>query len=566
MERHLAGALREHLPSLGGAGGRVGVKISGRLARSRSGQKLLWTACNLLCRLKGVVAEIEVCVQDRAAVAEPGLVRPGPWSGGLLESLAGALRARSRDCSVSAVHGDLDRGAAVAILLGRGTSTRSRPGIEVHASCDGWLADCWYGDNAPPGSQTGGSGGGEGRGSDGNPFGAVAAACIAVGEAFKHLGCLKYGAGWPWHSARFSMYDLRSHDARKGGAPANPPLPDQVDAGRLYVCGCGAVGHSFCQCLDMTPGIGADLLLVDRRHNAGRNDELIDGTNLARYVMCTNGDVGRPKAEALLEKMRGRDGTAVSHTDDGIESLACAGSGGPRLAGNAVSCVDNNAARHALQDLLPRRILGGSVYELRSQVSVYDLASATQCLKCNNPIADKAADAEARQVPWQAAPAGAARAGETTRPAPRPASRAATPGAVCGALGAGPRALLAVPAAADPSVNFVTMMSGAVLAAELVKSSCGSLAPALDCNPHTDLFYSFWNGHSRLTETRPRPDCWCSAASGAPLARHRHGQGRGGSATGADRGGERARLRPAQRLTRGGAVAPGAGAAGGRRR
>lgn len=473
-ERHLLGPAGARLRLLGRRRSRVAVKIGGAFARSREGQKMLWATCNLLCRLRGVVGEIEVCAPGGTAVAEPGMLGRGRWSGSLLDSLRGALDARARDCAVSTVKDDLGGGADIAVLLGPGTRTEPGPPVEIHAACNGWLADCWYGADAPQAPR-----GGDG----GNPFGAMGAACIAAGEAFKHAGGLEHGGGWPRRSMWFSMYDLRLHDGR-GAAPANPALPGRVDIGSLAVFGCGAVGHAFCQCIGMIPGVRADLLLVDRSLDAGRGDEMIDDTNLARYVMCTNRDVGRAKAGALAAAMRGRSGVAVSHTDGGIGGLGGRGEG--RLE-SAVSCVDNNPARHEIQDLRPRRTYGGSVFEMQSQVSVYDAGRGTQCLKCDNPIGGTGGAAAA--VGPHAAPGGA------------------RPGGGCGDLRRASRRRVPRLAGADFSVNFATALSGAVSAAEIAKRACSSLAPALDCSPNTDMFYSFWNGTPRLTTTRPRAEC-----------------------------------------------------------
>ena len=78
MERHLRGEPARRLPLLGQSPKRIGIKISGRFAASRSGQALLWALCNLACRLKGVVSDVEVCVPAGAAVAAPDMIRPGP--------------------------------------------------------------------------------------------------------------------------------------------------------------------------------------------------------------------------------------------------------------------------------------------------------------------------------------------------------------------------------------------------------------------------------------------------------------------------------------------------------
>jgi len=38
-----------------------------------------------------------------------------------------------------------------------------------------------------------------------------------------------------------------------------------------------------------------------------------------------------------------------------------------------ISAVDRNSARHAIQDALPRLILGASTNEMRAQVNLYDV-------------------------------------------------------------------------------------------------------------------------------------------------------------------------------------------------
>lgn len=370
--------------------------------------------------------------------------------------------------------------------------------MKIHAACDGWLADCWYG-----GAEAEAEAPGKWAGDSGNPFGAVAAACIASGEVFKHAGGAGRSAERPRPSARFSMYDLRRHDAR-GAAPANPPLPDRIGIGSLAVFGCGAVGHAFCQCLDMIPGASVDLLLVDRSMDGGQRDEVIDGTNLARYVMCTNADLGRPKAEALASALHGHRGVAVSHTDGGI--CETAGSARPGHLENAVSCVDNNAARHEIQDLRPSRTYGGSVFEMQSQVSVYDAAAGTQCLKCNNPLGEEQGRGAAARRARGRAPPDALGAAQGPPP-PHTAPCRLAKGAGCGTLSSEPHSGIPRLVGADFSVNFATAFSGAVLAAEIVKRSCSSMAPALDCRPNTDMFYSFWSGRPHLTTTAPRAEC-----------------------------------------------------------
>jgi hypothetical protein len=54
-----------------------------------------------------------------------------------------------------------------------------------------------------------------------------------------------------------------------------------------------------------------------------------------------------------------------------------------------LSCVDKNDARHAVQGVLPKIIVGASTDGLRASVSTYDLGGPGFCLKCYNKIVDR---------------------------------------------------------------------------------------------------------------------------------------------------------------------------------
>lgn len=524
MERHLDDR-GGGLPLLGKGAKRVGISISESSATDPEGQALLWTACNLLCRLEGVVGELVVCVPAgidvAAAAAAP---HPAPGRGDLGKSLVDSLCACSRGCHVRLARGELDRGLDAAVLLGTGASAGAEAAFEIRAACAGWLAYVWQGSGPGPGTSAPGGGY--------NPFGAAAAACLAVGEVFKHLGGLDIKRGRFAESLCFSTYDLRVHGWH-GDAPANPVLPARINLGRLAVCGAGAVAHSFCQAIASLGGAQADLLIVDRKINYSMGDETIEPTNLARYVMAAGADVGRPKAEVLCERVR-TPCIRAGHTDDGIEALASRGG----LSGedHVVSCVDNNRARHAIQGCIPRIIRGGSVYDLSSRVSVYDMAGGTACLRCENPVEagesdeDVAERLRAMGPDQRRAEAGRAGvdAGDLDRYLESPA---------CGTLSGDALRRLAAALPPEFSVNFATMLSGTLLAAEATKAACTSLRPALDGGAHSDMFYSFWNCRHRLSRTAPFPECWCRARDGTPRDIHgeKWGQGAAGGRQELDR-------------------------------
>ena len=534
MERHMDGR-GGRLPRLGAGAGRVGVSISESAARGPEGQAMLWTVCNLLCRLKGVVGDLIVHVPAGVDVAAPALPPPAPVRGDLGGSLLDSLGACSRGCSVSLARGGLERGLDAAVRLGAGAfDYMEAAAFEVRAACSGWLAYVWL--DASPAPRAAAAAAAHGAaaaaagGSNRNPFGAAAAACLTVGEVFKHIGGLDAKGGRFAESMCFSTYDLRVRGLHSD-APGNPDLPACIDLGRLAVCGAGAVAHSFCQAIGSLGGARADLLIVDRKTNYGLGGESIEPTNLARYVMATDADAGRPKAEVLCERVRA-PGIKAEHTDDGIEALT--GRGGLSDEEHVVSCVDNNRARHAIQGCIPRIIRGGSVYDLSSRVSVYDMASGTACLRCENPVeageSDEGVAGRLRGMGPDRRRAEAGRAGVDPGDLDRYLESPA-----CGALsGEALRRLAAAAAALPPefSVNFATMLSGVLLAAEAVKAACPRLRPALDGGARSDMFYSFWNCSCRLSRTAPFPECWCRTGGRTP--RDVHGE-KWGAAGGADR-------------------------------
>lgn len=515
MERHLD-SRGGRLPLLGEGAKRVGISISESSAQSPEGQAMLWTTCNLLCRLKGVVGELVACVPAGIDAAAPAAPHPAPGRGDLGRSLVDSLGACSRGCRVRLARGELERGLDAAVRLGTDTSAGAGAAFEIHAACAGWMAYVWQGPSPAP----------DAIAPDGgyNPFGAAAAACLSVGEVFKHLGGLDTKKGRFAESLCLSTYDLKVHGWH-GDAPANPALPARIDLGRLAVCGAGAVAHSFCQAIASLGGARADLLIVDRKANYSLGDEAIEPTNLARYVMATGADAGHPKAEVLCERVR-TPCIKADYTDEGIEALASRGG----LSGeeHVVSCVDNNRARHAIQGCMPRIIRGGSVYDLSSRVSVYDVSGGGACLRCENPVeageSDEGVAERLRAMGPDQRRAEAGRAGVDASDLDRYLESPS-----CGTLSGDALRRLAAALPHEFSVNFATMLSGTILAAEATKAACPSLRPALDGRAHSDMFYSFWNCRHRLSYTAPFPGCWCRTGNRTPRDIHGEKWGARGS-------------------------------------
>ena len=51
--------------------------------------------------------------------------------------------------------------------------------------------------------------------------------------------------------------------------------------------------------------------------------------------------------------------------------------------------MDDNGARHAIQQLWPELIIGGSTHGLTAKAITYDLSGEQLCLNCFNPVIER---------------------------------------------------------------------------------------------------------------------------------------------------------------------------------
>lgn len=285
--------------------------------------------------------------------------------------------------------------------------------------------------------------------------------------------------------------------------------------------GAGTVAHSVCLSLYSIPAIEGELVIIDRKMNEAGITEVIDDTNLNRYIMASNTDKGKLKGNLLAELMNHKKPliSAVGF-DESFETYVNKNSDSYL---HALSCVDTNRVRHAIQDQLPKFIHGGSTFEMRIQTSIYDLARDTQCLKCLNPISsDSETDTEVierlRSLETEENQKEAAKANINIE---KLVQFLKDP--KCGMLGNEPIQKFArIRTEAQASVSFVSAMSGFMLAAELIKFklySCG-FQPALNCNPFSEFAFNFWNNDGYRRPTQPNENCWCNLGSPSPRSIH----------------------------------------------
>lgn len=359
--------------------GSVLLGISPAVAKSKAAQDALWMLANLLGRQFKLVTTIGLDAPLEVAL-EPHVAAFGeaPQLG---DAISNCVRL------VAGPHVEIVRYDAAAgrsydfeIVVGP-PAIAARAPIRLVLFADGWrlyLGTAWPQIPDRPRSAA--------------TFGPYLAACFASGEVFKRLRGLKDGRGvfiddaQPLFLSLWSGSAARSWAELEGGPPASgltlPPV---------YFAGAGAVGQSAALTLGGLPGVSGHVTVVD--------PEALDLTNDNRYVLATLGDDGAPKARFTADFLRGRGFAAYEHP--GAWQSYVAGLGRePNRADLAalerrflyrlvLSCLDDNGARHAIQNLWPETLIGGSTHGLTAKAIVYDMAGEQLCLKCFNPVHER---------------------------------------------------------------------------------------------------------------------------------------------------------------------------------
>ena len=165
--------------------------------------------------------------------------------------------------------------------------------------------------------------------------------------------------------------------------PAASAMPD---LGHFYLAGAGAVAQAAVACLGAS-ALAASCTAVDA--------DPLDTSNDNRYVLATRGDDDKNKADLIATYLQPRGIDVVTApvwwedfvsrkggftTDGAIRALEQ-----QHRFPIILSCVDKNRPRHAIQNVLPRLIVGGSTHGLIATTSVFDPVAPSACLNCHNP-------------------------------------------------------------------------------------------------------------------------------------------------------------------------------------
>ena len=454
--------------------GSVVIRIAPKHADTTAGQHTLWMFTNLLCRLDGIVAEVVLDVPEGVGLRS-NVIPLAPGASDLLNGILVGAQA------IGIVPVRCAHEVSPTVVIGPGDT------VDGALRCYG---EGWQGGISRieikrlPASEL--------------PIGPYIAACIAAGEIF---GGARFQDYKPTISAWYCAWSHR------GGESQHEPGPSTVDVDLDHaIIGVGAVGSTLVHALWATPGVRGRVALVDG------DLEGIEDTNLNRYPLFGQTHIGSLKASEASEIVA-NCGITWSPHDASIEQIDKDALGTDRI----VSAVDLNRARHAIQSRYPSELLSGSTLDLRAEVLCCGPPGEGACLGCFNPPETGATDEELRErvssLPEDDRAKLAQESGQTVTELEE--------WVTTGRCGRGTPLLLAQLREADElpanfAVGFVSVLSGTLLAAELLKG--GLEAPALTVSAQRASFQFFDPASTRNGSSFLGRDPRCSRCHPSEIA------------------------------------------------
>lgn len=241
-------------------------------------------------------------------------------------------------------------GEQVAVVAGR---TRYEAGTTIYMGSDRWIARV-------------SSSGPVGCGSGAVPFGAGAAACLAVANVFRTVFADRLPTGGVDDDATLSLLNFET-----GAAAANADLPVGSDMGLVHLVGVGAIGNAFVWALSRLRGLSGVLHAID--------PETIELSNLQRYVLPAMADVDASKVGLAGGVMA--DCGVETHCFATDWSGYVAGIGHHRFATVAVA-LDTARDRVEVQSSLPRRLVNAWTQAGDLGISRHGFEGPEACLAC----------------------------------------------------------------------------------------------------------------------------------------------------------------------------------------
>ena len=362
------------------------------IASTIAGQHLLWMLVNLLARQFAVVHEVLIAVPDvpstkNAFFSGDFCTRDLPDS--LIKTIrqiGGASIDDGLDGAVAANRITSNSKVALEIIVGSAPPACAAM-HRLYCYGDGWSAFVGVNDLSPktnPRSEL--------------AFGPYFAACIAAGEAHKYLrGIIK--EKYFLDHVFIDLWTLTT-SATWDDLPRAPEIPTKLP--HFYLVGAGAVGQGLAATVCASRLPISHVTVVDH----DKVDE--EGTNLNRCVLSNFSDRGKYKCKITEDALKscGISANSCNTKWEGFVLNAGQIKQPPEIASLereykfslALSCVDINEARHALQKSWPKYLLGGSTNSFCIEINEYDMSSELQCLMCSNPLEKKMTIEEAART------------------------------------------------------------------------------------------------------------------------------------------------------------------------
>lgn len=480
-DRHLdpsaAGSPIRILPGLATARGAVTVVIGDNDATTRRGQLLAWATINMLLRCYGVMDTLVIHCPDVTLITDLPRLQAGAAPATLHQALADLARACA-DPQGRGPHLEIQpqpptrfaTAETVTLVLGTDYADHLADTARSDTDVATWLvaAGAWKCSIATPVALAGIDTARLPRLDEDGPVSVAAWVASALGcaEAFKKIGQLKQDHGRAIEAFSVNLWRLTGSDGfaelDTTDGPAEPPsLPAH------YVIGAGAVSQAYLAVL-ATSDVSTELSLLD--------DDTLSDTNLNRHILAGWADLTLPKAPLTRDRLSERRmrifpvkarwlnylATPPSERDARPGALAAAESVGRYDL--VISAVDRNDSRISIAAAHPQVILSGSTNGLAVEVGRYRADSNWQCLACaSHPEPQLSIERAAKELADKTPAELAVLAQERGLDLDALIDYLDRP--VCGTLGAREMERFVMFTRPDWSVSFVSVASGALLAA-----------------------------------------------------------------------------------------------------
>ncbi len=193
-----------------------------------------------------------------------------------------------------------------------------------------------------------------------NPYAAGAAACLASAELFRRVFIGSTSDG------EFAV-SLLNFDKDTGAESKY----SKIDIGDVAFVGIGAVGNAALWALSRDSAVQGNVDLVDA--------EVVELSNLQRYVLASNADIGKSKVDLAKALFSGSKVNSAAHKVNLEEFVQ------PNElleVPTLVISVDNVDARRAAQALLPKMVINGWTGEQALGASWHVFSRDVACLAC----------------------------------------------------------------------------------------------------------------------------------------------------------------------------------------